>query len=124
MKFYVNVVFHPPPLDQQNGGRLRRNVRSDDGSKEKLLGDMDSRSLVRDWDAIMAVNAERVNELWKQQYESQSNAGFRKRIVTDRSLTLDTRFSKMETRCILEVGSPKIQFVRNNQNKVFISNII
>ena len=73
---------------------------------------MDGRSLVRDWDAIMAVNAERVNQLWKQQYESRSNAGFRKRIVTNRA------------RCILEVGSPKIQFVRNNQNKVFISNVI
>ena len=85
---------------------------------------MDGRSLVRDWDAIMAVNAERVNQLWKQQYESRSNAGFRKRIVTNRAMTLDTRFSKLETRCILEVGSPKIQFVRNNQNKVFISNVI
>ena len=82
IKFYVNVIFHPPPLT--NGDQRLYQSFSHDvlASKEQLLTTLYGRSLVRDWDAIMAVSAERVNELWKNQYDADTNAGFVKNIVT------------------------------------------
>ena len=117
IKFFVNVIFHPPK-STNNDQQFERHL-SDDvlGSKEKLLQDLSGRSLVREWDAIMAVSAERVNQLWKNQYDSKTNAGFVKNIATERSLVQDTRGSKLEARIIMDVGPPVIQFIRNNQNR-------
>lgn len=117
IKFYVNAIFHPPPTtnnDQLFQRRLSDNVL---GSKERLLTDMSGRSLVREWDAIMAVSAKRVNELWKDQYDTDTNAGFVKTITTPRLLVFASRRTKLEARIMMNVGPPIIQFVRNNQNR-------
>ena len=117
IKFYVNVIFHPPK--STNNDQMYQRRLSDDvlGSKEKLLTDLSGRSLVREWDAIMAVSAERVNELWKNQYDTDTNAGFVKSITTPRALVFDTRRTKLEARIMMDVGPPIIQFVRNNQDR-------
>lgn len=117
IKFYVNAIFHPP--SSTNNDHVFQRRLSDDvlGSKEKLLNDLSGRSLVREWDAIMAVSAERVNELWKNQYDSETNAGFVKTITTPRALVFDTRRTKLEARIMMNVGPPIIQFVRNNQDR-------
>lgn len=117
IKFYVNVIFHPPP--STNNDQLLHRRLSDDvlGSKDKLLTDLSGRSLVREWDAIMAVSAERVNELWKNQYDADTNAGFVKSTTTARTLASDSRSFRVETRVMMKVGPPIIQFVRNNQDR-------
>ena len=117
IKFYVNVIFHPPP--STNNDQLLHRRLSDDvlGSKDKLLTDLSGRSLVREWDAILAVSAERVNELWKNQYDADTNAGFVKSITTARTLASDSRSFRVETRGMMKVGPPIIQFVRNNQDR-------
>ena len=117
IKFYVNVIFHPPP--STNNDQLLHRRFSDDvlGSKDKLLTDLSGRSLVREWDAILAVSAERVNELWKNQYDADTNAGFVKSITTARTLASDSRNFRVETRVRMKVGPPIIQFVRNNQDR-------
>ena len=117
IKFYVNVIFHPPP--STNNDQLLHRRLSDDvlGSKDKLLTDLSGRSLVREWDATMAVSAERVNELWKNQYDADTNAGFVKSITTARTLASDSRSFRVETRVMMKVGPPIIQFVRNNQDR-------
>ncbi|XP_022796949.1 uncharacterized protein LOC111335331 [Stylophora pistillata] len=117
IKFFVNVIFHPPK--STNSDQLFRSHISDDvlGSKAKLLQDLSGRSLVREWDAVMAVSAARVNQLWKNKYDSNTEAGFVKEIVTERSLVQETRRFKLEARIIMHVGPPIIQFIRNNQNR-------
>ena len=117
IKFYVNVIFHPPP--STNNDQLLHRRLSDYvlGSKDKLLTDLSGRSVVREWDAIMAVSAERVNELWKNQYDADTNAGFVKSITTARTLASDSRSFRVETRVMMKVGPPIIQFVRNNQDR-------
>ena len=113
----MNVIFHPPP--STNNDQLLHRRFSDDvlGSKDKLLTDLSGHSLVREWDAIMAVSAERVNELWKNQYDADTNAGFVKSITTARTLASDSRSFRVETRGMMKVGPPIIQFVRNNQDR-------
>ena len=65
----------------------------------------------------MAVSAERVNELWKNQYDADTNAGFVKSITTARKLVLDSRNFRLETRIMMNVCPPIIQFVRNKQDR-------
>ena len=117
IKFYVNVIFHPPPSTDNDQLLHRRLSDYVLGSKDKLLTDLSDRSLVREWDAIMAVSAERVNELWKNQYDADTNAGFVKSITTARTLASDSRSFRVETRVMMKVGPPIIQFVRNNQDR-------
>lgn len=121
IKFYVNAIFHPPPTTSNDQLFQRRLFYDVLGSRERLLRDMSGRSLVREWDAIMAVSAKRVNELWKDQYDTDSNAGFVKTVTTSRSLVSETRRTKLEARIMMNVGPPIIQFVRNNQNKATLT---
>ena len=117
IKFYVNVIFHPPP--SINSDQLIQQGLSDEvsGSEDRLLADLSGRSLVREWDAIMAVSAERVNELWKNQYDTDTNTGFVKSITTPRTLIFDTKRTKLEARMMMDIGPPIVQFVRNNQDR-------
>ncbi|XP_028407485.1 uncharacterized protein LOC114530095 [Dendronephthya gigantea] len=118
IKFYVNAIFDPPRLSS----RRRRIRRSDvSGSKHDLLQRINGRSLVRNWDAIMAVSAERVNQIWKQQYDNQTKAGFVKSIATERTVDSDYGFMITYARCFLEVGPPKIQFIEHNHNEVALT---
>ena len=121
IKFYVNAIFHPPPTTNKH--KLSQRSLCDDVGcrKETLLNEMSGRSLVREWDAIMAVSAKRVNELWKNQYDNDSNAGFVKTVTTPRSLVFENRITKIEARIMMKVGPPMIQFVRNNQNKATLT---
>ena len=124
IKFYVNVIFDPPSLDRKRKkSRFFQKTSTGDvgGSKDNLLSQMNGRSLVKNWDAIMAVNAKRVNDIWKQQYDSNTKAGFLHKIVTKRSVSSETRRRTTETRLMLEVGPPRVQFLINNQNRATLT---
>ena len=63
LKFYVNAVFHPAQL------RVRSRRSDISGSVDTLLGKMSGYSALHDWDAVCAMGAMEINNLWKQKYE-------------------------------------------------------
>ena len=111
LKFYLSIVLEPSA-----------SIQVDAPSLELLLGQMDGSHILRDWDAVCAMDAAKTNELWKQKFEFESNnGGFVRNIETPFELTSTVRTSPIMTfktysslRAV--VGPPKLSFIQHNSN--------
>ena len=120
VEFYLSVVYNPPRSRSPNTADP---CSTDPTSTQCLLSKTYHSSVANEWDAIMTMDAQRVNELWADKYKYQEeHGGLAYNITTDWKETngfpirIDGRFSGL-------VEAPEIQFVDNNP-KVIIMKMI
>ena len=118
LKFHLSIVLEPSARLQQSGTTATLST---------LLRNMDSRHVLRSWDAICAMDAAKVNDLWEQKFTHEANnGGFVKDIVTPYVYTSEFRHPALghfKTYSSLNgtVGPPKLSFIRHNSNSVTLT---
>ena len=111
LKFYVSVIFHPLHL------MLARSQTDLAGTLDTLLGDMDGTSIVGDWDAVCAMDAKEINNLWKQKFDYEvNNGGFATKVETEYKVATETRNTIIKRALSATVGPPKLSFIQHNAN--------
>ena len=113
LKFHVSIVLEP-------AARLQ----SSRASVTTLLSSMDRREVLRDWDAICAMDAEKVNDLWEQKFNYEANnGGFITNVVTQPKLFSEVPIGPMMsiqqyTVLNVTIGPPRLSFIQHNSNAV------
>ena len=111
LKFYVSVIFHPLQV------MLARSQTDLAGSLNTLLGDMDGNTIVGDWDAVCAMDANEINNLWKQKFDYEvNNGGFATKVETEYKVATETRSTVIKRALSATVGPPKLSFIQHNAN--------
>jgi hypothetical protein len=114
LKFQVSIVLEPAARLQQSSG----------SSLATLLSNMDRREVLQDWDAICAMDAEKVNDLWEQKFNYEANnGGFITNIVTQPELFSEVPIAPSVTirqYGVLDatIGPPRLAFIQHNSNAV------
>ena len=81
LKFHLSVVFNPAQQRArfQRKASFQHGLRYQQGdiigSVDDLLGKIDSYTALHDWDAVCAMDAAEVNNLWNQKYTYEDNHG-------------------------------------------------
>ena len=116
LKFYVSVIFHPLHV------MLARSQQTDlAGSLDTLLGHMDGTTIVGDWDAVCAMDAKEINNLWKQKFDYEvNNGGFATEVETDYEVTTETRNTIIQRALSATVGPPKLSFIQHNADSALL----
>ena len=113
IEFYINIIFDPPLSD-----RLMKSEACDSNPKDTpcLLDRIYRQTVTGEWDAVMTMDAQRVNELWKDKYDYQvEHGGLAYNISTDYFVVMDIEnVILIEARLAGIVNSPLIQFIENN----------
>ena len=113
LKFYVNVIFHPLHV------MLARSQTNLAGSLGTLLGKMDGNTIVGDWDAVCAMDAKEINNLWKQKFDHEAkHRGFATKVETEYKVATETRNTVIKRALSATVGPPKLSFIQHNANYV------
>ena len=111
LKFYVSVIFHPLQV------MLARSQTDLAGSLDTLLDDMDGKTIVGNWDAVCAMDAKEINNLWKKKFDYEvSNGGFATNIETEYKVATETRSTVIKRALSATVGPPKLSFIQHNAN--------
>ncbi len=128
IEFYLNVVFSP--LEAGRTKRATGPCFMSATSEECLLYSIVDRTVAADWDAVMVMDASRINDLWEKKYQNQDHGGLAYNISTDWtpvSGSIEARFFTKE-RIVGIVGPPRISFILNNPSqlkiKMTMSNIV
>ena len=113
LNFYLSIVLEPAARLQSGGASLTT-----------LLSNMNGREVLRDWDAICAMDAEKVNDLWEQKFNYETNnGGFLTSIVTEPKLFSNVATSPVTSVQIytilnVTIGPPRLAFIQHNSNAV------
>ena len=113
LKFHVSIILEPAARLQSAGA-----------SVTTLLLSMDRREILRDWDAICAMDAEKVNDLWEQKFNYEANnGGFITNVVTQPELfsvvPIGPQMSIQQYTVLnATIGPPRLSFIRHNSNAV------
>ena len=121
VEFYISVVYNPPRSRSLNTADP---CSTDPTSTQCLLSKTYHRSVANEWDAIMTMDAQRVNELWADKYKYQEeHGGLAYNITTDWEKILEFPF-EIDGRFSGLVEAPEIQFVDNNPNVIVMRMIM
>ncbi len=107
IEFFLNVVYEPSPVP----------IGFFSSTPASLVEVMHGRSVISGWDAVLAVDAESINNLWQQKYESEEEDGF----IHDFStgwIFEESDWSIRMKQLNATLAPPRIQFIQNNENRV------
>ena len=117
IEFYLNVIYNP----QIPQNYFLRSTCSD-SSVNCLLQKIHEHSVTGEWDAVMAMDAQDINNLWKLKYEHNDNGGLAYDVTTDWEVIVDIQdVILVEGRLKGLVGPPLVSFVPNNPDSIKMS---